>query len=99
MSRRVSHIRCGTKEIWNKNLNKYGDTYHVLPAEVYVSENSLCLVTSPEWCAWLSGTTDKVPEVRSAEDRIIFENGNIVTIIPSDNQPVRGKAADKIMFL
>lgn len=72
MGRRVSHIRCGTKENWNKNLNQYGNTYHVLPAEVYVSENSLCLVTSPEWCAWLSGTTDKIPEVRSTADQIMF---------------------------
>ena len=67
MGRRVSHIRCGTKENWNKYLNKFGDTYHALPAEVYVIGNSLCLVTSPEWCAWLSGKTDKIPEARSAE--------------------------------
>lgn len=57
----VSFCRCGTKESWEKARKGYTEMNHVVPGEIYVSDDGLCLVTSQEWVDWLTGRTDIPP--------------------------------------
>lgn len=60
----VKYVICGTPENWEKIREKYpgADKYHVVPADVYVSENGFCLLTSKEWNNWLLGVTSELPD-------------------------------------
>ena len=60
---RIDHEICGTQEQWDKRPDLHDKTYRIIPAKIYVNKTDLYLVTSQEWCDWLHGKTDKVPEV------------------------------------
>lgn len=57
----VTYARCETKESFEMNKNKYPNNYQVIPAEIYVDKEGICLVTSQEWCDWLCGKRDDIP--------------------------------------
>ena len=61
MGRPVTFARCGTHEQWEICKSQYTNTYHVMPATVYVGEEGICLITSQEWVDWLTGKIEDIP--------------------------------------
>ena len=53
--------------MWDKYRNQYS-VYRVIPAKVYINKQGICLVTSQEWCDWLWGKTDEIPEVENYDN-------------------------------
>ena len=53
---------CGTVEDWEIHQSKYAGMHLVEPAQLYVSRDKVLLVTSKEWCDWLTKETNEVPK-------------------------------------
>lgn len=77
MGRRVNICRCGTPESWEEYRKNHPELSPVIPAKVYVGENSIYLVTSQEWVDWLTGKTMDRPQRKTRYPRRSNSNTNL----------------------
>lgn len=81
MGRTIYRMLAGTRMSFEEKRSSFGDLAKIENAEIYWGNGTILVVASQEWCDYLHGKSDIIPEPRDDDSPFEFDEDEFMRFI------------------